>query len=638
MSLLLPIALLGLVILPLIVLLHLLRYRREPLTISSLRLWRGLDQKRRGVSPRKLRISLMLLMQLLIAAALVFGLAQPVFSFLMSRPQQTIFLLDNTTSMAAEDAAGSHFEAARETIRQRLQTMSENDSFAIIGLNHYPQVLAAGNGEDTLPGLQMLDSLQPGATGTNLSAALTLANGLIHAEQRNQIVVLSDNAYTFEADDLPHVLAPVDWQMFGSATPLANQALVNVSARKLTDGRQKLFARIVNYSNEPVQRTVRLVVDGQNSGETAVQLGPRADTARVWTLANTAQTATVEIVEADGLPLDNRADLLLANTTDYQLLLLAADTQIEAEAAEDETKDNVLARALEAQPGVELTVGDLADLGGYDFTSFDLIVLDGVPEDQVDWSQSNLLLINPPSDNSFLAVGDDIRNLRPDVKTASALLTEIDWSGVYFDRLPQVTLPEWARTDLMAVPAAAENGLSGQPLAEYPLIFHGTLDDNQVMVWTFDLAESNLSGRLALPLLMDNTLSALLSTSIPAVVSVGEPVAIEAGLTVELPDGTRYEQPFQIDLNQTNQFVQTQQAGLYKIYNQQDKQIGGFATHTGSSLESNLAPEFDPALLVALDAGVGEAPPEIENDEYWPWLAGLALVVITIEGWLAWRR
>ncbi len=639
MSLLLPIALLGLAILPLIVLLHLLRYRREPLPISSLRLWRGLDQKRRGVSPRRIRISLMLLMQLLIAAALVFGLAQPVSSFLVTRPQQTIFLLDTTTSMSAEDAAaGSRFEAARETIRQQLQTMTENDSFAIIGLNHYPQVLVSGNGEDTLPALQVLDSLQPGATDTNLSAALTLANGLVQAEQRNQIVVLTDNIYTFEATDLPQLLAPVDWQTFGWAGPLPNQALVNVSARRLTDGRQRLFARIVNYSDEPVQRTVRLVVDDQNAGETAVQLGPRADTSRVWTLGDTAQTATVEIVETDVLPLDNRAELLLANTTHYQLLLLADDAQAEAEVPEDETPDNALVRALDAQSGVDLTVGNLANLGSYDFTSFDLIILDGVPVDQIDWSQSNLLLINPPSDNSLLSIGDNVRNLRPDSKTASDLLADIDWSGVYFDQLPQIDLPEWARADLMAVPAATENNLSGQPLTEYPLIFHGAVDSSQVMVWAFDLAESNLSGRLALPLLTGNALSTLLSTSIPAVISVGEPVTIDAGLNVELPDGTRYEQPFQIDLNQTNQFVQTQQAGLYKIYNQQDKLIGGFAAHTGSSLESNLVPEFDPSLIVTLDTGADEVSPEVENDEYWPWLIGLALVVITIEGWLAWRR
>jgi hypothetical protein len=29
---------------------------------------------------------------------------------------------------------------------------------------------------------------------------------------------------------------------------------------------------------------------------------------------------------------------------------------------------------------------------------------------------------------------------------------------------------------------------------------------------------------------------------------------------------------------------------------------------------------------------------EINFEEYWPWLVGLALFVIGVEGWLAWRK
>ena len=86
MSLLAPLALLGLLILPLIILLHILRTRREPLLISSLRLWEGLQQKKQGVLPRYIPCSLMLILQLCIAGALALGLTRPVLSFLLTRP------------------------------------------------------------------------------------------------------------------------------------------------------------------------------------------------------------------------------------------------------------------------------------------------------------------------------------------------------------------------------------------------------------------------------------------------------------------------------------------------------------------------------------------------------------------------
>ena len=105
MNFLLPLALLGLLTWPVILILHLLRNRREQLPISSLRLWRDLQQKKHGVLPRSIPLSVMLLLQLLIALALTLGLAQPVFSFLLDQPRQTIFILDTTTSMTAEDTA-----------------------------------------------------------------------------------------------------------------------------------------------------------------------------------------------------------------------------------------------------------------------------------------------------------------------------------------------------------------------------------------------------------------------------------------------------------------------------------------------------------------------------------------------------
>jgi hypothetical protein len=85
MSLLLPRALLGLLALPLILLLHLLRHRREQQSISSLQLWRGLQREGRGRLPRTIPPSLMLLFQLLVAAAITFALARPVLSFLPAK-------------------------------------------------------------------------------------------------------------------------------------------------------------------------------------------------------------------------------------------------------------------------------------------------------------------------------------------------------------------------------------------------------------------------------------------------------------------------------------------------------------------------------------------------------------------------
>ena len=280
MNLLWPVALLGLLTIPVILLLHLLRHRRAQLDIPSLRLWRGLERKKHGGMPRQIPLSLMLLLQLLAATALTLGLARPAMSFLQTRPQQTIFILDMTTSMTAEDAPATasagkirRFDAARQAIQAHLQTMADQDTFGLVSLDPHPQILLSGDSEQTVQARLALDNLVPGATGVDLPAALTLANSLIgEAGREHEIIVLTDGNFPLQPDSLPPVLAPLTWQIIPDQRDgSSNQTLLNVSATVLPDGRHRLFARAVNYGEEPVSRTLRVSTDQGLFSEVTVQ-------------------------------------------------------------------------------------------------------------------------------------------------------------------------------------------------------------------------------------------------------------------------------------------------------------------------------------------------------------------------------
>ena len=183
MSLLTPLALLGLLTIPIIILLHLLRTRREPMLISNLNLWLGLQQKKQAVMPRYIPITLLLVLQLCIAAGLTLALARPALSFLVQQPQHTTFILDTTTSMAAQDAGELNntrrFDVARQVIQTHLRGMTDRDTFAVISLNRRPEVLLAGDSAVAGRAVVELDNLAPGGTGLDLPAALTLANGFV---------------------------------------------------------------------------------------------------------------------------------------------------------------------------------------------------------------------------------------------------------------------------------------------------------------------------------------------------------------------------------------------------------------------------------------------------------------------------
>jgi hypothetical protein len=620
-----PLALLGLLTLPFIILLHLLRHRREQRPIPSLLFWRGLEQKKSGQLPRHIPLSLMLLLQLFVAIVLALAAARPVFSFLLGQPQRTIFILDMTTSMLAEDAGAggglgvSRFAVARETIKAHVEQLREVDSFAVVSLAPQPELLLSGTAEQKASSLLALDNLVAGANGANLVAALSLANGALEPEVDNRIIVLTDGNFSLEPQTLPVVLAPLHWELIpGSTTGEGNQALFDVSTRPLPDGRHRVFARLVNYSDTPVNRTLRLLANGNTVDQTAVEVAAQADAAQVWTVSTQAETVAVEIVEPDLLPQDNRAELILLNSTQRRVLLIS------------ETPD-VLARALKAQPGVELTI--MPSVSAADnLNDFDLSVFDGFPLEVTTWPRGNLLVVNPPLGHPLLLADNSVRNLRPDLETASFLLAGIDLSGVYFNRASRLFVPDWAEIDLAAVATEGEQAI--------PLVFHGAVNNSQVVVWAFDLASTNLPARLALPLLTANTLSTLLAPALPAAIPPGEPVLLARNFSIEVPGGQRFFQDMNRGGAGDNFFTHTRQPGFYKIYNENNTLVAGFAVHAGSPLESNLSQPLTQAEIEQAVRTTELRPPDrdIDYQEYWPWLVGAALLVIVWEGWLAWRR
>jgi Ca-activated chloride channel family protein len=104
MSFLLPLGLLALLALPIIVLLHLLRERRQRVPVPSLLLWAHLPRRIDGERSRRLPLTLLLLLHLLVAALLGFALGGPqIAGALAPNARHTALVIDTSTSMAAID-------------------------------------------------------------------------------------------------------------------------------------------------------------------------------------------------------------------------------------------------------------------------------------------------------------------------------------------------------------------------------------------------------------------------------------------------------------------------------------------------------------------------------------------------------
>src|SRR5262245_49923254 len=110
MTFLLPIGLLALLILPVIVVLHLLRERRRRIAVPSLLHWLNIPRRQEGERIRRLPLTLLLLLHLLVAGLLGLALGRPQLAGVPGNAaRQMVIVLDTSTSMAAQAGSRTRF-------------------------------------------------------------------------------------------------------------------------------------------------------------------------------------------------------------------------------------------------------------------------------------------------------------------------------------------------------------------------------------------------------------------------------------------------------------------------------------------------------------------------------------------------
>ncbi len=175
MSFLAPVAL-GLSALSIpIILLYMLRLRRRDVPVSSTMLWQQLLRDREANAPwQRLRRNLLLFLQLLVLAALVFALARPFVEVPTVTTGRIALLLDASASMNANDVQPNRFEAAKQQAYGIIDTLSDQDSLAVIRVADGPEVVANYT-NNRVELHDAISKMEPSDSSADWNAALTLA-------------------------------------------------------------------------------------------------------------------------------------------------------------------------------------------------------------------------------------------------------------------------------------------------------------------------------------------------------------------------------------------------------------------------------------------------------------------------------
>ena len=137
-----PLALLGLLFIPAVVAMYLLKLRRDETIVPSTLLWTRLVADVEANAPwQKLRRSLLLLLQLLLVVILALLAARPFLERPAGLARDVVLVIDTSASMAATDVLPNRLEAAKSAALAALRDLPTGGKVSVIAADRSARIV-----------------------------------------------------------------------------------------------------------------------------------------------------------------------------------------------------------------------------------------------------------------------------------------------------------------------------------------------------------------------------------------------------------------------------------------------------------------------------------------------------------------
>jgi hypothetical protein len=526
-----PLALLGLLFIPAVIAMYLLKLRRDEAVVPSTLLWMRLVSDVEANAPwQRLRRSLLLLLQLLLVAILALLAARPFLERPAGLARDIVLIVDTSASMGATDVEPSRLEAAKAAAIEALKELPTGGKVSLIAADRSARIVV-NESTDLGRVRQAIHDITVTSARGDLGDALELASKLAARSGDAQVLVATDAALANPPTG--RVAAPV--RVLPVGRDRKNQAIAALAVRTAPSSvTRSAFVSVVNLDVEFATRRVELWGDGSLLEVRDVALDPQARTdVIVDDVPRGVGTLEVRLVgrdpaatdDPDQLAIDDRAWAVVpADRTRLILIVGEGDPYLET--------------ALSYLPNVELYGVTPDDYGPAterkDGRPWDLVIFEGsLPATLPD---APILAVAPPRSSPLGQVSGTLRDpgigsLDPD----EPVLRYVDLSTTHISEASRLALPDWAR---MIIP-----GPKGAPL-----LYAGLRDGLPSAVLAFEPRRSDLPLQVAFPILVANLTGELLGGAAAPVDAVepGTPVelTIPQGadrLVVTRPDGMSVE-------------------------------------------------------------------------------------------------
>ena len=615
MNFLYPLGLLGLIGIPILILVYIIKSKYTEQTVASTYLWtlseRFLKRKRR---PSPLAGIISLILQILAVTLISLAVAHPIVT-IPDSAKEYCFILDGSGSMRMEagistddenTASVTRFEAAKAAIRQQVEDAMDGSLFTLIYAGDATGVICERT-EDKEQLLLLMDELIPAYNTLSLTDAIGISQGYFNENSGLKTILFTDSEYS-SAENI---------EVVNVANAVENYTLTNVTYTHLGDT-LTVSGNVISHESDR-DLALCLYLDGGEDPSVTETVTVKAGIPSVFSLeADVRAFSSIRVViqETDALALDNEYVIHNVKSENSYDTLLVSDRPF------------FLESALRSQLGASIKVvapDEYQGETGYGLYVFDTVVpLDmTLPTDGTVWLvnvtgsiegagytvQGEMALAKAESITLSTSSSTATRNLIEGIEGKDIVITRYVKCGFYRNF-----------TTLFSY--------KGSPVVFAGVTEHG----NREVVIAFDLHDSNL------PLLADYTvlMRNLLAFSFPDMVEsttygCGESATVNVipnceSIRVESPSG---EVSYLKTDGATDSF-RLIEAGTYRVSITVSGSVREFFIWSAMSAE-----ECDPTVDSDSIALVGEATDGGFDGKFDPiWIIFIALAVVFLADWM----
>jgi len=455
--------LIGLIGIPIIIILYMLRPKNKPMTIPSLYLWRQMSEEIESATKlSKLKSSILMFIQLFIVILLSLILAG-LFMKNTNNANKVLIVIDSSYTMGSRDVNGNRLEYAKKLVNDYLDNLSDESLVSVLALEEVPRTLVKNEGDkgfvkNTIKQLKVIDGI----------CDLELASETIELlrEEDQEVIYFGDRRIA----GISQVLTVKDTK---------NYSVHDISYTKyFEEGSITVLTEIFNHDDETAIIPISLYVDDVLFGAKQLEIEDESSGKIFFeNIPLETKSLHVQIDEEDILSIDNHAYAIVQSEKIQKALLVTESNKF-------------LEKALGLHPNIELYVTESAEnLYGYDLYVFDGIMPIDFPRD------GNYIIFDSEELEGIELLGY-VEN--PMFTTNNHRITNLIQKTEFSTRVTAVYNIE----DPREVIYNTEYGAGA---------FETTIYDNKAIVFGFDVHETDLPLSIEFPIMIMNTVEYLLN-------------------------------------------------------------------------------------------------------------------------------